>query len=442
MRLRTKILFLILVMLPVLSFSVVYSQDNKFKLKPDARGKLCLECHDKFKDKLNNKFVHTPVKTGECSECHNPHTSAHGKLLFADASKICSKCHEGIIPAKAKSVHKVVAEGNCAKCHDPHASNNKANLLKAGNDLCISCHKGIGEAAAKVKFKHSPVEDGCLTCHDPHGSAKAVALLKNELVSLCTECHQPDKPAFTKQHVNYPMAKARCTSCHDPHGSDRGGILFANVHTPVANKMCNQCHEAPNSPTPFKTKRPGFELCRGCHSKMMNDTLDKNRVHWPLFDKVGCLNCHEPHASTGKKLMNSDTVTLCGKCHADTMAKQEKLAAMERQEKAAAKGRQPKGDITHAPIQKGDCLSCHAPHASNAGFLLSKQPVIDLCGTCHDWQKHTSHPMGEKTRDSRNKNLSMDCLSCHISHGTTYRYMIPFPEVTTLCVQCHKQYKR
>jgi predicted CXXCH cytochrome family protein len=50
--------------------------------------------------------------------------------------------------------------------------------------------------------------------------------------------------------------------------------------------------------------------------------------------------------------------------------------------------------------------------------------------------------MGEKYADSRNKNLRMDCLSCHRAHGTGFRHMITFPTVTDLCVQCHKQFRR
>lgn len=441
MSLRFKWFFLLLLIISFLIFSLAYGQ-NKFKLKSGASGKLCLDCHDNFKEKLKSQFVHTPVKEGECSECHNPHTSSHGKLLAEDANKVCYKCHEAVIPEKARSSHKVVAEGNCVKCHDPHASNNKFVLLKAGNELCFTCHKGLGDTITKVKFKHNPVENGCLNCHEPHGSAKSDNLLRNDLVALCTSCHKTDRPTFVKQHMDYPVVKSNCTSCHDPHGSDRGGILFSNVHMPVANKMCNQCHEAPTSTTPFKTKRAGYELCRGCHSSMMNETLNKNRVHWPLVDKAGCLNCHQPHASAEKKLLNSEMIPLCGKCHLDTMEKQTKFAEIEKQEKAAAKGRQETVGITHNPVQEGNCTTCHSPHASDSVFLLNQPSIIDLCGTCHEWQKHTSHPIGEKIIDSRNKNLTVQCLSCHRSHGTSYKYMLPFPTVTDLCIQCHKGFKR
>jgi DmsE family decaheme c-type cytochrome len=442
MKLIVKIFVLLLGVVSFLIISLSYAQQNKFKLKPDAKGKLCLSCHDNFNENLKKQFVHTPVKTGECTECHNPHTSSHGKLLDEDPNKICNKCHEGIVPQNSRSSHKIVVEGNCVKCHDPHASNNKFNLLKAGNELCFDCHKDIGGAVAKVKFKHPPVEKGCINCHDPHASAKADHLLKDTLVALCISCHKTDQPNFSKQHMNYPVAKSDCSSCHDAHGSDRAGILFNNVHPPVANKVCTQCHETPTSPDALKTKKVGFELCRGCHSKMMNDTFNQNRIHWPLVDKVGCLNCHEPHASPQKNLLMGDMKTLCGKCHIDTMESQKKLAEKEKQENAAAKGRVIKGAMTHNPIQEGNCEACHLPHASDRAFFLKKPSTIDLCGTCHDWSKHTNHPMGEKVIDSRNRNLTLQCLSCHISHGTGYRYLIPFPTGTDLCVQCHKQYKR
>jgi len=441
MVLRFKWFFWPILIGSLLLVSLAYSQ-NKFRLKPDAKGKLCLSCHDNFKEKLKKQFVHTPVKSGECSECHNPHAASHGKLLDEDANKICFKCHENIVSKNPKSTHKVVSEGNCVKCHDPHASNNKFTLLKTGNELCFDCHKNIASAVAKVKFRHNPVEKGCINCHDPHASAKAGHLLKDDLVALCISCHRPDRPNFVKQHMNYPVAKSDCSSCHDAHGSDKGGILFDNVHIPVANKVCNQCHEGPTSPDPLKTKKAGFELCRGCHSSMMNDTFNKNRVHWPLLDKVGCLNCHEPHASSQKKLLRGEMKSLCGKCHSDTLERQEKLAAMEQQEKVAAKGKQEKTSIAHNPVQEGNCSACHSPHASDIGFLVNRPSILELCGTCHEWQKHTSHPIGEKIIDSRNRNLTLQCLSCHRSHGTGNRQMIPFPTITDLCVQCHKQFKR
>src|SRR5512134_3026558 len=63
--------------------------DAKFHLKPGARGKACLACHTDFEETIRKPFVHTPVKSGDCADCHSPHASDHGKLLAADANAIC-----------------------------------------------------------------------------------------------------------------------------------------------------------------------------------------------------------------------------------------------------------------------------------------------------------------------------------------------------------------
>lgn len=426
MTLRHKILMISVLAAGLLVGALAHAQDNslKFKLKPGADGKLCLECHGGFKDNLAKAFVHTPLKKGECTGCHNPHTSSHGKLLAAEGGAICYSCHATVVPADSRSSHKVVAEGGCLKCHDPHATANKFNLVKAGNLLCADCHKAMVETVAKVKFKHRPVEDGCVSCHLPHASAKAPFLLKDDIVPLCTGCHRTDRPIFAKQHMNYPVASARCTSCHDPHGSDRPGILYANVHRPIATKMCNQCHEEATSPTPLKTRKEGVELCRGCHSTMVSQMGGMNRVHWPVLAKDGCLSCHNPHAATQKALLKSPMLTLCGSCHDDTI---------KRQHQSVTK---------HEPINEGVCTACHEPHASNNTTLFKGASIVDLCATCHDWQKHSTHPLGEKVRDRRNKNLAVDCLSCHRAHGTEFKRMLPFASTSDLCVQCHFEYKR
>ena len=397
--------------------------EEKFRLKPGASGKICFTCHAAFEEKMKNPFVHTPVKKGDCTGCHNPHASSHGKLLSTGADKICAKCHKSMIPANARSVHADVASGNCTKCHDVHSSKNKANLLKAGNELCFGCHKTMGETLAKIKFRHNPVEKGCITCHNPHASASAEHLLIDSPLVLCLKCHKSDSPTFTRLHMNYPVAKGNCASCHDVHGSDKGALLYTNSHSPVANKLCNQCHEDPGSATPFKTKKKGFELCRGCHNDMVNDTLNRKNMHWPLLGKDGCMSCHAPHGSKEGKLIKGSLVSVCGKCHADTM---------ERLAKSPAK---------HKPIQEGNCMACHEPHSSDFAYLGRKQS-IELCGSCHNWKSHTSHPLGDDAIDKRNKNLRVECLSCHRSHGTEFKKLLPFKSSTDLCNECHKEHRR
>lgn len=404
--------------------AAAHAQQNPYRLKAVDQRKLCVACHSDFEQTLKKRFVHTAVRSGECSGCHSPHVSSHSKLLSTDPRDICASCHGSVAPAGAKSTHKVVADGECQKCHDPHASDNASNLMAKGNDLCVGCHKEIGQTVKNAKFKHSPVEQGCVTCHSAHGSDKADFLLKNSVPALCVNCHKPDNASFVTRHVNYPVGKGSCTSCHDPHGSDTPGLLFPNVHAPVTNRMCSQCHEAPGSAAPFATKRAGYELCRGCHNEMVTSTLEKQRLHWPLADRKGCLNCHNPHASKQAKLLKTNTADLCGRCHADTVRR---IAATS---------------VKHAPVQEGMCVSCHSPHSAKSTYLLDQPSVNELCATCHDYGQHSAHPIGEHAVDPRNKNLRVDCRSCHAGHGTEFKRMLLAATNVELCTPCHKQYAR
>lgn len=399
-------------------------QQNPYRLKEPDQKKACLACHADFGQKLKKPFVHTPVRTGECSGCHDPHVSSHAKLLSGNTRQICAGCHENVIPANAKSAHKVVADGQCEKCHDPHAAENAANLLAKGDALCFGCHKELGESVSKARFKHSPVQQGCLTCHGAHGSDKSVSLLKTAVPAICVTCHKPDTPAFLARHMNYPVAKASCTSCHDPHGSNQPALMLNSVHAPVASRTCNVCHEAPTSASPFATKRSGYELCKGCHNDMVNATMAKGRLHWTVADKRGCVNCHSPHAAKYDKLLERNGAELCRGCHADTLKRIEATT------------------VKHAPVKDGACVACHSPHGSSGVHLIDQPSVIKLCTTCHDYAQHSAHPVGDQAVDPRNKNLRVDCLSCHKGHGTEYKWMLLNATNVELCTRCHKKYTR
>src|SRR5512141_2545766 len=67
MTLRTKTVIIILAMVSTVAVASSNAQD-KFRLKPGAQGKVCLNCHEGFKDKLKLPFLHTPVKKGDCSD--------------------------------------------------------------------------------------------------------------------------------------------------------------------------------------------------------------------------------------------------------------------------------------------------------------------------------------------------------------------------------------
>jgi predicted CXXCH cytochrome family protein len=400
------------------------SAQDMFKLKTGAGGEICLGCHEGFQEKINKPFVHTPLTEGDCVGCHNPHTSSFTMLLSAPGGSICSTCHDSVIPEDAESVHQVVAGGECIACHDPHASDNESNLLQKGNELCAECHKALADTINENKYTHPPVREDCLGCHNAHASSKNVSLLKDEPTALCLECHETDKETFRKLHMDYPVEKGSCTSCHNPHGSNTAAMLYDNVHDPVARRNCNRCHVEPSLADPFQLIAEGYETCQACHYDLITESLNHTKIHWPLVDRKGCMNCHSPHASPENKLLREPMLALCANCHADTVARQERSTT------------------PHPPIVEGECGVCHSPHSSDNQFILKEDSLIDLCADCHEWQTHTTHPIGEEIVDPRNKNLYLDCASCHRTHGTEHKSFIYFSTVNELCVQCHVRFRR
>jgi len=114
----------------------------------------------------------------------------------------------------------------------------------------------------------------------------------------------------------------------------------------------------------------------------------------------------------------------CGECHGDTLDRIQQV------------------EFKHAPVEEGECTTCHSPHSSNSAFLLQSENTIALCGDCHDWESHSTHPIGKDIVDMRNANLTVDCLSCHFSHGSEHKFLAPFDAASDLCVDCHEQLGR
>jgi predicted CXXCH cytochrome family protein len=392
-----------------------FAADETFRLRPGARGSLCLECHGMdFELILKKPHVHTPVKALDCSGCHNPHTARRAKLFDVAPQEVCANCHD-VVPAGARSRHKPVAESRCTACHDPHASQFPFNLLKSPAKLCASCHGALAAAAARARVQHPPVVKSCTLCHDPHASASDVRLLKGAVPELCVRCHRADRLAA--KHMGYPVARGRCTTCHDPHGSEVRGMLQATVHPPVARRNCSQCHVPAGAARPFQTRAAGVDLCRSCHTPRIASMLERSRVHWPVA-AGDCFACHAPHASQRRGLLRSDLVSVCGTCHRDTVA------------------RQARSPTRHPPVADGACAACHDPHSSERPLMLTRGDPIVLCGSCHDWGRHASHPLGPNSADPRNPNLTLDCLSCHRAHGTENEHLTAATR-NELCTVCH-----
>ncbi|MEW6601150.1 MAG: cytochrome c3 family protein [Nitrospirota bacterium] len=85
---------------------------------------LCFRCHEFRMDK---KFVHGPLISGDCRVCHDPHGSRYQFLLVSEAKTFCFYCHDEKDIAKNQA-HKG-SDMNCTSCHNAHMSDKKY-LLK------------------------------------------------------------------------------------------------------------------------------------------------------------------------------------------------------------------------------------------------------------------------------------------------------------------------
>lgn len=148
---------------------------------------LCLECHADTVS-MEMKVLHGPLKTGDCTACHNPHGGAYGKLLvkqhpssmFVNYSgkeyELCFSCHKRTLlmfPDTSFStgfrdgdrnlhflhVNRKKRGRNCTLCHTLH-----------GGDLprLVAGKVDFGKWRMPLHFKKTATGGGCNPgCHSP-----------------------------------------------------------------------------------------------------------------------------------------------------------------------------------------------------------------------------------------------------------------------------------
>ena len=252
---------------------------------------LCAMCHPAFGKKAQ---VHSPVKNGMCTTCHNPHASDVPKLLVRPMRDLCLSCHPDKVDFPF--VHGPTSAGDCTACHTPHESDNKALVIKEGPDLCLPCHFDMQEDMKK-KTVHPALLSGCTSCHNPHG-AQYKKLLSAEGKNLCFQCHPNIAEKVEKAKVVHAPVNSEkgCVSCHSPHASNNEKLLVAT----------------------------GKELCLTCHKNVIKKNMTV--LHGPIQAGM-CTPCHDPHGSQEAKLLIKEFPTdtyvaytdqeyqLCFSCH-------------------------------------------------------------------------------------------------------------------------------
>jgi len=287
--------------------------ENQFHLTKAAPA-LCVDCHDPKDAALQQAHQNQPFGTANCLSCHDPHQSAAPKLM-------------------AKFAHPPFADKQCEVCHAP-AKDGKVVLTQANvKDLCVTCHDDKAKLIETAKVQHPGAAGDCTDCHSPHASAYP-GLPKTDPVNICLGCHSEQQDQMKKAHLHQPAFVQGCSTCHEGHGGNNDHLLRAE-----GNALCLECHgpdakpvrdESAHLVTIFNGK---VKLPENYFGKVTRLPLKygighpiQNHPTSDLFDprenkvtvKLGCLSCHQPHASAEAGLLVKDqanNLAFCGTCH-------------------------------------------------------------------------------------------------------------------------------
>ncbi len=303
---------------------------------------------------------------------------------------------------------------------------------------CVTtdCHSTMGQA----KWVHGPVGVGaCHVCHVALEGEDHQFSFPAEREELCFACHEDSRDLMLEENIHVPVGDGDCTDCHDPHQSEYRFTLKSDpstlcfdchdkaefeghvVHGPVVSGDCTACHDPHASAYPNQLLAAPERICLTCHEEK-EEVLARRHQHAPVAE--GCTNCHLPHASEAAMLLTDEKPALCWSCHPD-------LAS------AATATHQ------HPPVAEGECGECHDVHGSEYPRLFP-MPAEDLCFSCHD-------ELAQYVSEQEFKHGPVedgDCNACHNPHGSENHMILrkDFPEEFytsyaeskyDLCFECH-----
>jgi predicted CXXCH cytochrome family protein len=160
----------------------------------EEQGTLCKSCHIDLEEGLTAApYKHQPASAGECTQCHSPHKAKLEVLLLAPKTALCLNCHTKV---KEKIENERVhwpAENDCLGCHRPHFSDEPAVTTKPLHGLCGECHETDSDSFRKAHIGISAEVMNCNRCHNPHAS-KDPKLFKDVMhapfaARSCDPCH-------------------------------------------------------------------------------------------------------------------------------------------------------------------------------------------------------------------------------------------------------------
>lgn len=293
-----------------------------------------------------------------------------------------------------------------AAADDPAAAGNSTAQAPAAKEavrVCTKCHDETEKrpVLSIMKSKHAVMADkrtpfadeACITCH---GKSEAHIKATPEGQKRTS----PDVVFGAKSPTPITVKNETCLSCH------AGGLRIhwkGSAHE-FQNIACASCHTVHTGQDPVLVKLTQPDTCLTCHKEKRAE-IHRPSTHPIVQGKTACSDCHNPHGSSGPKMLVKGTTNeTCYTCHAEK-----------------------RGPFLweHAPVRE-DCTLCHKPHGSvHANLLKNRGPW--LCQQCHLAQFHpstaysgTGLPTGTIPSGTQQL-LGKNCLNCHVQvHGSNH----------------------
>ncbi|MHB8798368.1 MAG: cytochrome c3 family protein [Thermoanaerobaculia bacterium] len=421
----------------------------------------CLSCHLPHGGDENGFLAgsvrHVPFEERSCDACHRKGRGTKARFQ-QEGGALCFACHSDVGESIGEGVvHTALKRGQCTGCHDPHLSSQQKLLKAPGNETCSSCHPMVA-AKASADGAHAPARKDCTTCHDAHRSENE-ALLRSPVPALCLECHSPKEKTLAAKHLGADLAKTDCSSCHDPHGSKQKHLLSAgSLHAPFESG-CDTCHEGTTTKLVEKDTRA---LCLACHGDVADAAAKAAVPHAAMEGE--CTVCHTPHASAQAKLLRAPGGEVCIGCHGDQITKPGEVEHGVIGLFGCQSCHLPHGGANAKMLRTiGNdlCSGCHLDRlvepAADGTITLPGGAKLDavrakaLSRIALDSERakdhpQQNHPVTGTMRDGKRNPLArgvvgkdLSCSSCHSPHmGRSRALFVGGAEsASQLCLQCH-----
>ncbi|MDZ4178858.1 MAG: cytochrome c3 family protein [Coriobacteriia bacterium] len=253
----------------------------------------------------------------------------------------------------------------------------------------------------------------------------------------CLQCHTELIPDLSRTSVHSPFMIKECTVCHTPHGKEVERSLFSGgsrtwsrVRTLVEWLPLKWMLAAYDSTSGTERTEEGGVLVDVTTERLSG--AESNLV--APIDEL-CWICH---GSMGAQRMMAHTHNpfekgFCVTCHSPHASDHRALLVQDERDLCMTChpiGPELAREQVHPPFGGRYCTNCHDPHASEwRGILVSRQR--DLCFMCHP----TVAPLSLKAVQHQPFEYD-NCTGCHEPHGSNFRPLL-IKDQPPLCYDCH-----